>query len=171
MRSKLLLGVMAGMLIYPFSALSAELDLTWENPESYTDLQEADEHRNRFRERTLNALESKFNQLAEWLPEDQVLVIKVTDVDLAGRVEPMRTGAGLQRVRVIRSLHQPRMSLEYQLQASDGSVLEEGTESLRGRGHMDHGRIIASQDREHVRFESEMIERWFRSTFADYLQD
>lgn len=171
MRFKLLPGVLAGMLLLPLSAFSAELELTWENPDGYADLQEAGEHRARFQKRTLEALENKFSQLAERLPADQVLMIKVTDVDLAGRVEPTQTGGGLERVRIIRPMHQARMSLEYELKDSDGNILEEGTDSLRGRGNMDDGRVIASQDREHVRFESEMIERWFRPTFDSYLQD
>lgn len=169
MRSKLLLSIMAGMLVFPLSVFSAELELTWENPDGYTDLREAEENRARFRERTLGALESKFQELAERLPEDQVLVINVTDVDLAGHVEPMQRGGGLELVRVIRSMHQPRMDLEYQLKDSDGVVLEEGTDSLRGRGHMHHGRIASSLSREHLRFESDMIERWFRATFDEHL--
>lgn len=147
------------------SALAAETEVTWQKPENFTDIRAGDEHPERFRERVMNGLEETFARLAERLPEDQLLRITVTDLTLAGWVEPMRTYRGLEQVRVVRPLYEPRMDLYYKLLDADGNTLDEGEANLRGSRMLDQSRIRRPGTSDVVEYESNMIERWFRDKF------
>ncbi|MGX5914602.1 DUF3016 domain-containing protein [Aliidiomarina sp. Khilg15.8] len=164
MKRLLTVGLM--LLCLPaFSAMAAETEVTWQSPEKFTDINPGDEHPDRFRERVLAALEETFADLGERLPEDQTLRITVTDLTLAGWVEPMRTARGLELVRVVKPAYEPRMDLHYQLVDADGSTLHEGEANLRGRYMLDRATIRRAGAQNVVEYESNMIERWFRQRF------
>lgn len=148
-----------------FSALAAETEVTWHEPQNYTDIDPGDEHPERFRERVFSALEETFARLGERLPDDQTLHITVTDLTLAGWVEPMRTYGGLELVRVIRPLYEPRMDLNYELVDAQGNTLKEGEAQLRGSRMLDQTSIRRVGTQNVVEYESNMIERWFRNEF------
>ena len=54
---------------------AAEVKITWEEPETYSDVKPTNESRKRFRERTLEDLEQHIVELASDLPESQVLSV------------------------------------------------------------------------------------------------
>ena len=75
-------------------AAETKVDITWQDPKSYTDVRPSNESRKSFRNRVFKSLDEYFNKLAEALPEGQTLEVTVTDLDLAGEVWPtMRAGA------------------------------------------------------------------------------
>lgn len=147
------------------AAHSAELNLEFHEPERFTDIEPGTESRERFRQRTLDGLEEVFAELAETLPDDQVLNIRVTDVNLSGYVDQIQRDGGLQQLRVVRQSQTPTMNLEYSLVDADGNILQEGEERLRGRGVAEQIRRGSRADSEMLRQEREMITRWFNRTF------
>lgn len=155
----------AGFLLICLPALAAETEVTWQKPEKFTDIRAGDEPAERFRERVLAGLEETFTRLGERLPEDQLLRITVTDLTLAGRVEPMQTYRGLEQVRVVRPLYEPRMDLYYELLDADGNTLDEGEANLRGSRMLEQARIRRPGTSDVVEYESHMIERWFLDKF------
>lgn len=163
-RIKYLPWLLAGALALPLAAQSAELELEWQDPERFSDVESANEPRERYRERVLERLESYFADEAEKLPDDQTLHIKVTNVDLAGVVEQVPMQGGLQQLRILRSGHSARIDLEYRLEDENGNILQEGEERLRSRSPADSQRLSSSTQTE-LRLERDMIQRWFRATF------
>jgi hypothetical protein len=120
-----------------FSATSfaqAEVEITWQDPEKFRDVRPTNESRTKFRERTFKQLNEYIVELAEDLQEGQKLVMNVTNLDLAGEVLPASfagLGHSSSDVRVIKTVHIPRISFDYQLLSSDGEVLQEKEVKLK----------------------------------------
>lgn len=104
------------------------VEVTWQDPDHYSDIRPADESASRFRERVFQALEEQLEKLARKLPDGQRLEITFTDVDLAGEVRVGPRGT----VRIIRDSQPARLEFSYRLLDSDGKVLREGRERLWG---------------------------------------
>lgn len=147
------------------SAHAAELKINFEDPDSYSDLTPALETRERFKERTLEGVEEIFREFAGRLPDDQELHVTVTDIKLAGFVQPVQRGGSLEQMRVVTNSHPPAMEFSYRLYDAQGELLQEGDERLRGRSSADMVRRGGRADHEFLRYERMMLDRWFRSTF------
>lgn len=152
-------------LAIPWAGHSAELKLEFYEPHRFSDIEPGSESRERFRERALEGLEEIFAELAETLPDDQVLNVTVTDVNLAGYVDQIGRDVGQQPLRIVRQSHAPAMNLTYSLVDADGNTLQDGDERLRGRGVTDQVRRGSRADYDFLRQEREMITRWFNRTF------
>lgn len=141
---------------------SERMTVTWVNPKEFTDVKPSMGVASKFRERTMTLLTEYMNELASELPEDQTLNIKVTDVDLAGRVWP-----GAREVRVVRQLEIPRMDFSYELLNADGSVVKSDTVELKDMGFMDSvGRTFRNDP---LKYEKNMLQDWFNKEFKQEL--
>jgi len=165
LKRKIWFATWALSLAWPAIANSAELNIEFENAGSYTDVQSGEENRARHQSRVLEGFEGIFTELAQQLPDDQVLHIKVTDIDLAGYVTPVPRDGGLYMMRIVRHGHDPSIRFEYRLVDANEQVLQEGEENLRGRTARDSIRKTPSAASESLRHERDMLERWFRDTF------
>ena len=164
-KRKIWLAAMALSLVVPAVANSAELNIEFEDADSYADIQPGERNRSQHQSQVLEGFEGIFTDLAQQLPDDQVLHIKVTDIDLAGYVTPVPRDGGLYMMRIVRHGHDPSIRFEYRLVDSNDQVVGEGEESLRGRTANDSVRQSPSVASESLRHERDMLERWFRSTF------
>ncbi len=63
-----------------------------------------------------------------YVPEGDKLTVTVTDVDLAGEVEPWRTRA--QDIRIIKEIYPPTIDLTFTLTDANGRVIKEGKRHL-----------------------------------------
>jgi hypothetical protein len=142
------------------SVQAAEVEVKWSNPDKYSDIDAGNEHRKNFKERTFKSFEKHFSKLAESLPEDQKLVLDITNVDLAGDVNH----SGIQRIRVVRDIFFPRMEFTYQLLNADSVIVKSESVSLKDLGFLMHnGFKYRSQS---LSYEKEMLDDWFNETFA-----
>ncbi|NVK54482.1 MAG: DUF3016 domain-containing protein [Alteromonadaceae bacterium] len=137
------------------------VEITWQEPESYTDVRPSNESRKRFRERVFSELDDYFNKLAEGLPAGQTLSITVTDVDLAGQVWPT-FGTGAQDIRIIESMYIPRMTFSYQLKHGE-QVMKSAEVSLKEMSFMNNASRFRRN--EPFAYEKFMIKRWFSQEF------
>ena len=130
------------------------VEVRWLQPERFSDV-----GRNAMdRERTLASLAEILKQLGTQLPDGQTLTLDVSDVDLAGEIAPGR----LRDIRVLRDRADwPRMDLHFTLSAGS-TLLKSGSAQLADMGYM-HG---PPANGGYV-YEQRMIERWFKSTFAN----
>ena len=88
------------------------------------------------RQHNLDALRRHFVALAPRLPDGAQLSIDVLEVDLAGRMQPLRDRAD---VRVLDGrADSPRMTLRWTLQAQ-GQPVRRGEDRLADLGYLDHG--------------------------------
>lgn len=161
------LSLLFTTLAVSVNAYSAEVEVTWEAPDTYTDVRAANESRVRFKERTFKTLSAYFSKLAEQLPEDQTLSINVTDLDLAGEVWPSSfvfgNGMGTD-VRIIKRVDIPRISFSYSLKDSNGSEIKSADVDLKDMGFLENARTIAQTD--NLAYEKAMLKDWFRDEMA-----
>lgn len=135
-------------LLLALSAVAAQgaVKVTLEDDSQFSDLPFASAER----EAVLAQLSEHFQQLAARLPPGQDLDIEILDVDLAGRLDPLRRGAG--EIRVLRGQADwPRLQLRYALRA--------GQADLSDMSYLQRLNRYASGDR--LRYEKRMIDDWF----------
>ncbi|MBU2977601.1 DUF3016 domain-containing protein [Alteromonas sp. C1M14] len=150
------------------NAYSATAEVTWQAPDDYTDVRAANENRARFKERTFKTLDEYFAKLAEKLPEEQTLVITVTDLDLAGQVWPSSFvfGNGMgSDVRIIKRVDIPRIVFSYTLKDGAGNEIKSANVNLKDMGFLENSRLVAQSD--NLAYEKAMIKDWFRDEMAD----
>merc|ERR1711916_359702 len=136
---------------------TSNVEITWEDPKSYTDVRPSNESRVRFRNRVMRELGEYFEELAESLSEGQQLSINVTNVDLAGHVWPT-FGGGAVDIRIIRDLDIPRMTFSYSL-SENNEVIKTADVSLKDMAFMNRATNIRHNDA--LRYEKVMLKRWF----------
>jgi hypothetical protein len=152
-----LLFAMAATLAPPALA-AGQVQVKWIEPEKF-----ADAGRGSFdRERTLEALAEHLKGLGRQLPDGQTLRIEVTELELAGELEPF--GRFHQDVRVLRGRADwPRISLRYSL--SDGSrTLASGDADLSDPNYF--FRSLRASHSGALGYEKRMLEDWVASLVA-----
>lgn len=98
---------------------------------------------------------------ARYVPADQRLAIRVTDVDMAGNFEPWRSLAN--RVRIVRDVYPPRIDLQFRLTGADGALIKEGERQLRDSAFLTA--VAPSRDGDPLRFEKALIANWMAAEF------
>ena len=150
------------LLLTP-SAFAASSEVTWTDYKSYRDIDEGNNGRKQFRERTFNNFEKHFAKLAATLPADQILKIDVTDVDLAGDTH----AAGINRTRIIKNIYSPRMNFSYQLLAADGTVIQSDDVVVKDMNFMS-GNSLKYRNKP-LGYEKKMLDDWFSKTFKEMI--
>ncbi|WP_028101488.1 DUF3016 domain-containing protein [Pseudoduganella violaceinigra] len=155
--------IAAALLLAAAGAASAgTVTVTFQEPEKFADVPFWEQERTQL----LKELGEHFQHLGQQLPANQQLRITVTDLDLAGRVEPRRHL--IHDIRVLRGgADWPTMTLQYSLE-QDGKVLASGQEHLKNMMYLDGLNRYASGDA--LRYEKPMVDAWFRATFGSPTQ-
>ncbi len=166
---KILIGLIISAMTLGISSqvvAQTEVEIEWVKPEKYRDVRSSNESRKRFRENTFEHINEYMNKLALALPDNNKLLIKVSDLDLAGRVLPasfIGLGTGGADVRVVKSIDIPRINFSYQLLDSSGQVLQEAEVELKDMSFLDRSKH--SFRNEALRYEKNMLKRWFNQEF------
>jgi len=169
---KSLLAIAAGALFFNASQslAKAEVEIVWENPKEYRDVQPTSQSRSRFREQTFKHLDKYINELAEELPEGQTLSMKVTNLDLAGSVWPasfVGFGHSSSDVRLVKSIDIPRMEFSYVLTDATGTALQEGEVNIKDMNFQHrHNPFFKSET---LRYEKNMLRQWFKDEFPELI--
>ena len=145
-----------GMVGY---AQAAQVKVNWQDPDKFTDIRPTNETRDAFRQRLFDALDEVFRDNAKALPENYLLEINVTNLDLAGDTNVLHPNNG-HDIRLIKDIYWPRMSLQFSLKNDSGAVVSEGKANLSDMSFLFTHRIVTS----HTGFEYEerMINNWFK---------
>lgn len=149
------------LFISPVMAASSEV--VWKDYKSYRDIDSGSEGRKNFRERTFKSLEEHFASLAAQLPENQVLKIEVTDVDLAGDTNV----GGIDRHRIVKDIYFPRMNFSYQLVDTNNGEVKADTVVLKDMNFMRTNSL--KYRNKTLGYEKKMLDDWFKETFADLI--
>ncbi|MFT6268691.1 MAG: hypothetical protein ACJAVV_001506 [Alphaproteobacteria bacterium] len=144
------------------------VSVKWIEPKSFTDVREPNFSSEKFRRHVFSQLEKHLDKLAKDLPEGQLLSVSVSDVDLAGRIEPA-SFVGLSRsmedIRILRNVDIPRIEFAYELLDENGNVLRSEEVSLKNMGYL-HGSGISSRNKPFVH-EKKMLSKWFAKNIID----
>ncbi len=149
-------ALLGGLLGAVLSSQAATIDVRFVEPDKFRDVGESA----RDREQTMTELEAYMRKLAAKLPASQSLAIEVSDVDLAGQIEPQ--GRMMERLRVVRAITWPRMELHYVL-SEGGKTLREGKASLSDMNYLSG--ISRPANTEPMRYEKQLLSDWFSSEF------
>lgn len=140
------------------AAAQADVTVNFVNPEKFRDIK--DNHGFR-RMEVLKDIEAYLvEQAGKRLPGRDVR-INVTDVDLAGEVEPF--GRRMEWLRVMRTVTIPSLSFNYEV-SEGGKVVQQGEVTLRDMNYQDGFNGFSNS--EPLRYEKRMIDRWFKEQFS-----
>jgi hypothetical protein len=141
--------------------VSAAVDVSFSQPETFTDAHLGRSYGWVPVERTMQGIEQYLRRLGErWLQPGQTLRVEVLDIDLAGRFEPWR----VLDVRAMRDITWPRISLRYALE-ENGSLVATTEEEVADLDYLLRPRALVSRDP--LRYEKAMLEDWFRDRFGE----
>lgn len=155
---------MAGVRAAPASSSnsSSRVEVTFENPDKFSDAADGQRGSDFGREGNLAQIKDYIeHRAAKLLPEGQRLSVTITDVDLAGEVEPWRTSSA-QDIRFVKEIYPPRIDLSFQLTDANGTVIKEGKRELRDMAFMMKLHLDRSDPRVH---EKGLLDDWIRSEF------
>lgn len=152
----------ASFLLVP-NAYAATSEVTWTDYKSYRDIDEGNDGRTNFRERTFKEFEEHFAKLAAMLPEGQTLKIDVTDVDLAGDTH----FGGSNRTRIVKEIYSPRMNFSYQVLDADGTVIKSDDVVVKDMNFMSGSNL--KYRNKSLGYEKKMLDDWFGKTFKEMI--
>ncbi len=144
------------------AVMAGDVEVNWLEPEHFADIGASNDTRQHYQDQVLTDLEAHFKQAGKNLPEDQTLVVNVTDLDLAGYLEYFHPSYPFG-LRVVRDIDYPRITLDYELKAADGSTLATGSEKLKDMGF--HYSSVNIRYAEPLDYEKRMIDRWISERF------
>lgn len=163
------------VLAIPFAAFAAEptpaagpVEVSFVAPEKFRDAR-AD---GRGRRNAPNPVLDDFSRFLakegpRHLAAGQTLVIRFTDIDLAGDIEPT-THPDLRDIRVIKPVYPPRLDFDWELRDAGGAVVRQGQERLRDLGfNLDS----AALGNDRLRYEQRLLRRWLGRTFGPAASD
>jgi hypothetical protein len=140
------------------AAAQADVQVNFVKPETFIDIKDNFGFRD---PDVLKGIEKHLvEQAQKYLPGRDVR-INVTDVDLAGQVEPL--GRSWTWVRVMRTVTLPSISLNYEVRDGD-KVVKQGEATLRDMNYQDGFNSYFGS--ETLRYEKRMIDRWFKDEFS-----
>jgi len=148
----------------------AEVEIEWDKPDKYRDVRPSNESRKRFREATFEHINEYMNELSLALPDNQKLLMRVSDLDLAGQVWPtshLGLGYGASDVRIVKSIDIPRINFSYELLNESGEVLQQAEVKLKDMSFLNRSHRFFKN--ESLRYEKSMLQRWFKQEFATYI--
>jgi len=136
----------------------ADVQVNFVNPEKFTDIKDNDGFK---KMDVLKDIEAHLvEQVGKRLPGRDVR-IDVTDVDLAGEVEPF--GRRMQWLRVMRTVTIPSIAFHYEVREG-GKVVRQGDANLRDMNYQDGFNGFSSSDP--LRYEKRMLDRWAQQEFG-----
>ena len=160
--SKSIAVMLASCMAWSVQAASVEIE--WQDPQEYRDIRTDQVNQKRFEKRVMETLEAHFAAAAaRYLPQNQQLHVRMTDVDLAGEVEYFHTPSG-QGLRVVRRLYFPSLSFQYQLRGADGEAIRSGEEDIHDMSFLNFQQGL--RHREPFVYEKRLINQWFREGLA-----
>ncbi|MDY0746130.1 DUF3016 domain-containing protein [Paucibacter sp. R3-3] len=138
--------------------VSAAVEVSFVKPDQFIDIEGANFRR---QDDYLEALQKHFQKVGETTLPGKDLKIEITDVDLAGRVEPRRNGTD---IRILRDRADgPSIQLRYVV-SENGVELRRGESRLRDLAYMTG--FNSYSDGDPLRYEKRMIDNWFKQEFG-----
>lgn len=158
--------VLAAVMAVVFAGTAAQaqnIQYTLVEPERFTDFSIQGMNA----DRTAAIFEREFQRQLlrsslRWIPANHTLTLTITDIDMAGDIQPWRNRNHAQ-IRYIETIYPPRMSFSYVLSDAAGNVVREGEQNLVDLS-FNFG-IPGFFRNESFHFEFNMLANWIRDTF------
>ena len=142
---------------------SAQVNVSWSDPANFSELKYGRQFQQPKPEVWLTEFQKTLVKRGNHvLQPGQHLNVTITNVKLAGRVEPFH-GAGASDVRIVKSIYPPEIELTFSLTGTDGQVVDSGERTLRDIAFLDRGSLNRSDA---YRFEKRMLTDWVDKEFG-----
>jgi hypothetical protein len=139
---------------------SRNVKVSWQNPEKFSDIRPSNGSKKAYQKQVIESFDKILGDLGEKLPDGYRLELTITDLDLAGDVNPLYR-MGNNDVRVVKDIYFPKMQLNYVLLDPSNQVVDKANDvKIKDMGFM-----MASGSTIHSRqfsYETEMLEKWFK---------
>lgn len=136
------------------------VSVQWDDPADFTELKFSGNRWEAQRGNWVFQLAEHLRKEAEKrLPDGERLEVSIHDIDRAGSFEPGR-GIHLDRVRIMRDIYPPMVSLTFTRYDAAGNVVAEGERRLRDTMYLSNVSITRSHDS--LRYEKQLIDDWLR---------
>ena len=153
-------SVLVTTIAFSASVFAGEAKVTWQNPDKYTDIDSGNQGKKSMLRSIDKSFSKEFSELASKLPAGYQLLVTVTDLDLAGEVDPIPSRM-MDQIRVLKDIYFPKISFDYQVLSTGGvSVLEGKALTLKDMQYLSSTRSAQSSDSYY--YERKMIREWFR---------
>ena len=151
-------SIALGLLALGSVAAQADVTVNFVQPDKFSDIKD----NSGFRDKDiLKDIEAHLVAQAQKALPGRDVRIDVTDVNLAGEVEPFWRSA--QWMRVMRTVTLPSMEFKYEVREA-GKVVQQGEVRLRDMNYQDGFNSYSNS--ESLRYEKRMIDRWFKQEFS-----
>lgn len=138
-------------------------EVTFVKPEEFTDAADAERGSDWGRDGNLQELKEFIQERANRLvSEGQKLTVSITDVDLAGEIEPWRSSQ-MRDARIVKEIYPPRIDLSFKLTDASGAVVKEGTRHLTNLTFMMN--LYPNRSDPRV-YEKGLLDDWMRNEFG-----
>lgn len=148
-------------------AQAASVEVKWHEPDSYSDIRHGNSHKTKFRKNLFTQLEQHFEKLAEKLPEQLKLKIKVTNLNLAGDVNYNFSMS--QDIRIVKNIYWPSIEFEYQL-INGEQLINSETVKLKDMAFMDRGGS-SRLSHDSYYYEKRILTKWFDKDLQAIITD
>lgn len=154
---------MVGALRADNTSAASRVDVTFVNPDKFTDVKDAYMPTDSGQKGILDDLQDYIvHHAGSRLSDGQHLSVKVTDIDLAGDFEPWH-GPEAQDIRIMKAIYTPKIDLSFTLTDASGNVVKQGERHLRD---LNYTMNINSVNRSDPRFyDKALLDDWIRNEF------
>ncbi|MGS0675470.1 DUF3016 domain-containing protein [Shewanella sp. 0m-4] len=143
------------------------LNILWQDINQYSDIEATIGLQSKFEQYLFTELTDELGQLAnKHLAKDQQLDLTVTNVDLAGDVQPTFGATAADDIRVVTELYPPKISFDYTL-SQNGKVIKSGTEKLDNMGFLFGIQPITNDP---FPYERDLLTNWFKEKLEPMLK-
>jgi len=137
--------------------------VSWTDPSEFTELRFSGNRWEANRGNWVFELAQALRKSVEkQLPEGERIEVEITDIDRAGRYEPM-LGPRMDSVRIMRNIDSPSMRLSFRRYDASGQLVDEGERKLRDMMYLNNVNMLSNTDP--LRYEKRMIDDWARREF------
>ena len=156
-------GLLLTALSVSIPALANQATIILQNPDKFTDIRSGNASRSTF----LNSIQSAFNEelsvLAGKLPKGYKLTINVTNLDLAGEVNPVPMMNAGSEFRIMKDIYFPEMTFDYTLSNATGAVVQ-SQEKVRIKDMSYLIKLSSLNSNTSFYYERKMFRDWFNKT-------
>ncbi|WP_258808292.1 DUF3016 domain-containing protein [Pseudidiomarina sp. CB1] len=167
MKNITMLTVAVAAALFSVNALAAEVKVEWKDVDSYRDIEAVNDIQSRFEKQIMDGLTEHWKALGAKLPDDHKLTVTMTDLDIAGRVEPTYGSAASSHMRILDDISYPAMSFAFTYTDANGNVIAEDADvRLKDMGaNSGTMRSAVRSGRDALFYEKRLMDGWFDKQF------
>lgn len=138
--------------------------VSWTDPAGFSEIRNSGNRFEAARGDWVRSIARHIGQRAERvLAPGERLEVEITDIQRAGQYEPV--AGRMDRVRMVRDIHPPRIELRFARYDASGALLDRGERELTDIGFLSHS-AHALHSHDPLRHEKRLLDQWIRRELA-----